>query len=227
MVIKIIKLLGSIRIRMMRVFFYQLYHKFSWTYDVISSIVSLGNWEEWILSVVPYLSGSRVLELGHGPGHLLYKLCEAGIKVYGIDESPTMGVISQKRLNKWKRFPGLIRAYAQSIPFPNQTYHQIVATFPSEFITDPRTINEAFRVLHHGGKFIILPFAWINGKTVLERVAAWLFQVTGQAPEWSDKILAPFFKAGFRPTIREVKGYNWSLLIIIAEKPLQKPFHPH
>jgi ubiquinone/menaquinone biosynthesis C-methylase UbiE len=208
-----------IRIRMLRLFFYQLYHKFSWTYDVVAAIVSLGNWEEWILSVVPHLSGPRVLELGHGPGHLLHKLCEDGIQVYGIDESSTMGAISQNRLRKFKGFPGLTRAYAQSIPFPDLSYHQIVATFPSEFITDPRTLDEAFRVLHHGGKFIILPFAWIDGKTVLERVVAWLFQVTGQAPEWSDKILTPFFEAGFRPIIHDVKATCWSLLIIIAEKP--------
>lgn len=203
----------------MRIFFYQLYHKFSWSYDLVAEIVSLGNWKKWILSVVPHLNGPRVLELGHGSGHLLHKLCEDGIRVYGIDESSPMGLISQKRLRKFVGFPGLIRAYAQSIPFPTHSYHQIVATFPSEFITDPKTLNEVFRVLHHGGKFIILPFAWINGKSVLERIAAWLFQVTGQTPAWSDKILSPFFKAGFQPTIQEVNGSHWSLLIIIAEKP--------
>ena len=74
----------------MRVFFYQLYHKYAWIYDIVAASVSLGNWRDWIVNVVPYLPGPRVLELGHGPGHLLQRLCENGIQVYGIDESPTM-----------------------------------------------------------------------------------------------------------------------------------------
>jgi ubiquinone/menaquinone biosynthesis C-methylase UbiE len=211
--------LRHFKTHMMRVFFNQLYHKFAWIYDIVATSVSLGNWRDWIVSVAPYLPGPRVLELGHGPGHLLKSLCENGIQVYGIDESPTMGIIASNRLRKIPGHAGIIRGYAQNVPLPNLSFHQIVATFPSEYITDPRTLDEAFRVLLPGGKLIILPFAWITGKNVLERAAAWLFQVTDQSPKWSDQLLIPFYQAGFRPTLIPVTGNSWSTLIIIAEKP--------
>ena len=54
----------------LRTFFKLLYHQFSWTYDWVASIVSLGEWQNWVSSVLPYIIGPNVLEIGFGPGHL-------------------------------------------------------------------------------------------------------------------------------------------------------------
>jgi ubiquinone/menaquinone biosynthesis C-methylase UbiE len=79
----------------MRGFFNLLYHQFAWSYDFIASLVSLGNWKRWIITVLPHLEGPRVLELGHGPGHLQRALLNKGINTFGIDESRSMGILSK------------------------------------------------------------------------------------------------------------------------------------
>ena len=48
-----------------------LYTRFAGAYDLISNLVSFGEWREWggmALSFIP--DEVRVLEIGHGPGHL-------------------------------------------------------------------------------------------------------------------------------------------------------------
>ena len=37
-------------------------------------LVSLGRWDDWIQTVIPYVRGLSILEIGHGPGHLQIKL---------------------------------------------------------------------------------------------------------------------------------------------------------
>ena len=54
----------------MRFVFYLLYHPFAFAYDLVAAAVSLGRWKKWVLSVVPFLEGNQILEIGHGPGHL-------------------------------------------------------------------------------------------------------------------------------------------------------------
>ena len=53
--------------RFLGFFFHLLYHPFAWAYDLIAWTVSLGRWKDWVESVVPFIKGMRVLELGHGP----------------------------------------------------------------------------------------------------------------------------------------------------------------
>jgi ubiquinone/menaquinone biosynthesis C-methylase UbiE len=205
--------------RVMRVFFSLLYHTFAWTYDFVAAVVSLGNWKKWIMCILPEIKGPQVLELGHGPGHLQVQFANQGIRHFGIDASPQMGLIAYKLLRKNIGEPPIARAYAQSLPFPGGTFHHVVATFPSEYILNPYTIKEAFRVLVPGGKFVILPTARITGNRWIEQAAAWLFKVTGQSPDWDDVYLKPYLQAGFDPKIKKVKTQSWSILLVIAEKP--------
>lgn len=208
----------AFKTRFMRVFFYLLYHPFAWTYDLVAAIVSLGLWKKWVLSVIPELIGPRVLELGHGPGHLQVELAANQINSFGVDESRQMGVIASRRLLRSQSTTNLATAYAQSLPFPNLSFDQAVATFPSEYIFNPQTISEIYRVLFPGGKLIILPSAWISGRNFIHRTAAWLFQVTDQAIPWNNDHLKPFISAGFKLQQKHIMGNSWSLVIIIAQK---------
>ncbi len=61
---------------LLRFFFRLLYHQFAFTYDLVAATVSLGRWKDWVLSVVPFIEGTRILEIGHGPGHLQRALLE-------------------------------------------------------------------------------------------------------------------------------------------------------
>ena len=204
---------------LLRVFFRLLYHPFAWTYDFVAAVVSIGQWRSWVLAVVPYLPGPRILELGHGPGHLQRRLLAEGRQIIGLDESRQMGLMARKRLLKSGFTPSLVCGEAQTLPFPAGAFHQVVATFPSEYIADPRTLPEIYRVLTPGGEAVVLLLAWITEKRLYGRLAAWLFRVTGQAPpKWDDRYLETFQRMGFQGRAEQIQLSSSVLLIVHLKK---------
>jgi ubiquinone/menaquinone biosynthesis C-methylase UbiE len=165
---------------LLRFFFKMLYHQFAWSYDLVAGLVSLGRWKEWVESVLPWLGG-RVLEIGFGPGHLQVVLHRRGLAAFGLDESRQMCRLAHRRLAKKGFVPNLIRGLGQNQAFEADAFDTVVATFPAEYIFDAHTLSETSRVLKPGGKLIIVLSAWITGQGFMERLAAWLFEITGQA----------------------------------------------
>jgi ubiquinone/menaquinone biosynthesis C-methylase UbiE len=207
----------------LRWFFQLLYHQLAWTYDFIAWTVSLGQWKHWIQAVIPYLNNPMLLEIGHGPGHLQAALIQEGFHTIGLDQSPQMCRRASRRLRKIHLRSNLVNARSQQIPFPSDSIPQIVSTFPSEYINDPQSLQELYRVLTPGGSMIILLFAWITGKNILERSMAWLFRVTGETPAWNDQFLVPARGIGFL-AYSEITTLPRSRLLLIR---LQKPVDDH
>ena len=206
--------------KLLGLFFQLLYHPFAWTYDLVAAVVSLGRWQDWVLQARPFLHG-RVLEIGYGPGHLQAALNEAGLEAFGLDESRQMSRQAGRRLRK-KGYPvRLTRGYAQSLPFQAGSFDCVAATFPSEFIFETQTLAEIRRVLKPGGQLVLVPSAWITGKNGLERLAAGLFRLTGQAgvlelvlPSMQGRIAASGFSV--RHALVETQGSR--VLVMVGEK---------
>ena len=219
---------------LLRFFFRLLYHQFAITYDLVAATVSLGRWKDWVLSVIPFVEGNRVLEIGHGPGHLQRALLERGLTTVGLDESSQMGRLAKRNLagfltrktgNSHMAFSQtrLTRGLSQSLPFPNESFDTVVSTFPAEYIFDRRTLAEAQRVLALNGRFVILPGATILGRGLLDRAMALLFRVTGQtSPDVShilqERTREPFAKAGFHVEVHEVNIRSSLVFILVATK---------
>ncbi len=141
----------------LRLFFRLLYHQFAFTYDLVAATVSFNRWKSWVMSVIQFIEGKRILEIGHGPGHLQRLLLSRNLFAIGIDESAQMGRLAKRNLmhqasslsavsqnnslngSVYTQF-NLIRGIAQHLPFPNASFDTIVATFPTEYITDPHTL---------------------------------------------------------------------------------------
>jgi ubiquinone/menaquinone biosynthesis C-methylase UbiE len=193
-------------------FFKLLYHQFAWTYDGVAWLVSLGSWRKWVLTVVPYLNGPRTLEIGYGPGHLQTTLCQKGITSFGLDESRQMGNITRQRLSRLGLQPNLVRGDALALPFVKQSIHQVVMTFPSEYILNPTTLAEIHRVLVDDGLAVLLPLAWITGRKPLERLVAWFTRATGESHPWNERSLEPLEKAGFK--------VDWEMIDLGSSKVL-------
>ena len=208
---------------LLRTFFRLLYHQFAWSYDLVAAAVSLGRWQKWVDCALPYLEG-RVLEIGPGPGHLQAAMRWAGLAAFGLEESRQMCRQAYRRLQKEGIMPYITRGYAQVLPFPENSFKSVVATFPAEFLFESQTLAESWRVIRPGGRLVLLPMAWITGRDLLDRLAAWLFRATGQAGA-IEAVLPSLYKriqgAGFevRHELVEVDGSR--VLVILAGKPVK------
>lgn len=201
--------------RFMRLFYKLLYHPFAFTYDLVAAVVSFGKWKDWVFSIIPFIEGTRILELGHGPGHLQRILLDRGLIPVAMDESAQMGTLARRRLGSAQK---LTRAIAQNIPFASGSFDSLVSTFPTEYIFDPQTLSEAHRVLRNRGRLIVLPAAFPASGFL-----KWLYRVTGETPAAVDEILKdkigkPFVQAKFKTEVRIVEVKSGNLLIVIARK---------
>jgi ubiquinone/menaquinone biosynthesis C-methylase UbiE len=224
---------------LLRFFFYLLYHPFAFTYDLVAATVSLGRWKDWVLSVVPFIAGNRILEIGHGPGHLQRFLLSRKLLAVGIDESAPMGRLAKRNLRQVLNSISshtqensqldayaqinLTRGMAQYLPFPDNYFDTVVATFPAEYIFAHETVNETYRVLLEGGRFVILPGATIIGRGIMDRFMAFIFHITGESAPNLAQILKkrsekPFTEAGFRIQIHELDIKSSLVLILVATK---------
>lgn len=199
----------------LRYFFKLLYHQLAFAYDLVAASVSFNRWKDWVKSVIPLIEGNRVLEIGHGPGHLHRVLLDRGLFAVGIDESRQMGLIAKHRAGSSAR---LARGLAQHLPFPGDSFDTVISTFPAEYINDPRTLAEVKRCLRNGGRFIVLPVAWPRNPFL-----DWLFRVTGESPAEAlelvkAKFREPYLKAGFETKVQTLDVKSSILLIIMAIK---------
>ncbi len=202
---------------LLRTFFKLLYHEFAWAYDIVAWIVSLGKWQSWVGSIVPYIQGPA-LEIGFGPGHLLSRLWQNSVPVVGLDESRQMAGMAHRRLNRNGYHPGLVQGDAQRLPFAENSFHQVVMTFPAEFILKSTTLLEIRRVLRQDGSVLVLPVAWITGRRPLERLAAWVNHIAGQAPDWNPAVLEPVKDFGFEPSSQVIELPNSKVMLIRLAK---------
>lgn len=222
----------------LRFFFYLLYHPFAFAYDLVAATVSLGRWKDWVLSVVPFLEGNRILEIGHGPGHLQRVLLSRNLLAVGIDESAPMGHLAQRNLTRFRARnsnsnhksrhsaytqTNLARALGQHIPFANNSFDTVVATFPAEYIFAVETLQEAHRVLTDEGRFVILPGASIVGRGMMDRFMALIFHITGESIPNLAEILKEryeksFLGAGFHVQIHEISIKSSLVIILVATK---------
>ena len=225
---------------LLRFFFRLLYHQFAFTYDLVAATVSFNRWKDWVMSVIPFLAGNRILEIGHGPGHLQRALLSRNLVAVGIDESRQMGCLAKRNLIRGtlpqsqrsqttapSQFAytqtNLTRGLAQQLPFSNETFDTVLATFPAEYIFDSQTLAEARRVLVPGGRFVILPGALITGRGMLDRLLAWVFRITGETPPNLSEIVherskEPLIKAGFQVSTHEIAIKSSLVFIVLATK---------
>ena len=208
---------GGLWARLLRFGFRLLYRELAWSYDLVAWLVSFGQWRAWGRTALSYLPGGRVLELGHGPGHLLVALTEGGLRPVGLDLSPQMGRLARRRLRRAGQTPALVCGRAQRLPFPAAAFTGVVATFPTPYILDPATLAEVARVLRPEGRLVIVAGARLSGRDPLSRLVEWLYAITGQR-ETLDDWEAPFAAAGLVARRVQVEMRRSQVWLLIAER---------
>ncbi|MCA9961747.1 MAG: class I SAM-dependent methyltransferase [Anaerolineales bacterium] len=203
--------------------FYLLYNELAWMYDVVSWVVSFGAWRDWQRAALPYVQG-RVLELGHGPGHMLLALQLAGHAAVGLDVSPFMGRQARRRVPSVP----LLRGRAQQLPFTAGSFDTVLATFPTPYVVEAETLRAVRRVLTRNGRFVIVPAAHLRGSDPFTRFVEWLYKITGQREEGkvgTETAVSPWqpfvthlSEAGFRVAVHTVNFPRSSVTVLVCAK---------
>jgi ubiquinone/menaquinone biosynthesis C-methylase UbiE len=210
----------------MRWAYHLLYNQLAWAYDAIAWLVSLGQWQAWGRVALRYVRGSQVLDLAHGPGHLLAALDAAGYQCTGLDLSPAMGRQATRTLRALGQTPHLGRGRAQTLPFAANSFDTVITTFPAEFIMQASTLREIRRVLRPDGVLIIVPGAQFTEAHPAGRAIELLFARAGQMPERSPLLPIPFQETGFDVRAEWVPLPGSQVQVLVAEpqkRPLTDP----
>jgi len=207
---------------LLRLGFRLLYRDMAWSYDLVSRVVSLGQWRDWQRVAMRYARGPRVLDLACGTGSLLLDWHAAGVRPVGVDLSPHMARIAARKLRARGLPLALARGRAQALPFADETFDSVVSTFPAEFILERGMVGEAARVLRPGGCFVVVVNARLTGRDLSSRFLEWLYAITGQRPPLPpvEELSLP---AGLSLRWEEVPGDGWVAAVCIGEKAGHKP----
>lgn len=163
-----------------------LYHEMAFTYDFVSFVVSFGQWRCWQQATIQHLPDAGkglILELAHGTGNLQLDLYAANYSSIGYDLSAQMGQIAQGKMLRHNLTPQLAQGLAQHLPFADESFAAIVSTFPTNFIMQPDTLKETYRVLQSDGHMIVVLSGVMISSDWLTKFIEFLYKITGQREE--------------------------------------------
>jgi ubiquinone/menaquinone biosynthesis C-methylase UbiE len=213
-----VRWLDALRVGFLRFAFYHFYNTFAWTYDAVSAGVSLGHWREWTRAAIPYLRGSRVLEIAFGTGNLQLDMRAAGIEPYGVDLSPNMVRLTRRKLRRAGFEPRLIRASVFQLPLAGQSVDSIVLTFPPAFLSSASAVGEMRRVLCSSGRIVVVDAGWLRRPRWLSRLINLAFRFTGTA-NFESQRTDPLRSAGFDVRIISGGDRQSSVQVLVADMP--------
>lgn len=159
--------------------FHEFYNRFAFTYDAVSAVVSRGEWRAWTRAALPFVRGTRILEIAFGTGNLQLDLYTAGYTPAGIDLSPAMHAITSGKFRARGIRPRLARADVRALPFPSGFFSTLVMTFPPGLLIQPAAVQEMHRVLEPKGVLVWVDAAEMDAGDVWGRLINRAFQVTG------------------------------------------------
>jgi demethylmenaquinone methyltransferase / 2-methoxy-6-polyprenyl-1,4-benzoquinol methylase len=120
------------------------------TYDRVGAALSLGQdprWRRFLVSRLP--RGGHVLDVATGTGLVAAELLRQGFKVTGVDLSPEMLAVAQRRFGDEVE---LIQASVEALPLASESFDHLTAAYPLRYVADPpATLAELARVVRPGG----------------------------------------------------------------------------
>jgi SAM-dependent methyltransferase len=195
---------------------HRLYDELAWTYDLAAWIVSTGRWDRWRRLALDYVAMQPVLEVGFGTGELLIQMARRNWRVVGIDPSSAMHRQTAAKMRRRRIVAPRHQGRVQALPYADQAFGAVVATFPAEYIVDPASLAEIHRVLRPGGRLIIA------GMVVYRQNAWWRDLsrlVFGDGPSTPVSRFEDLLEsAGLRAELILRDDPPWTVPIVVAEK---------
>ncbi len=188
------------------------YSKYAKVYDLAVKLFPV--WKTWIKTVVPYIEGTRVLEVSFGTGYLLLQYAN-DYEVHGIDINENMIEMAKESLSKKGIKASLQWANVEELPFPDNHFDTVVNTMAfSGYPEGRRAMAEIHRVLKESGKLLIVDFGYPANRNIFGYWFTKLMESAGDTIRDMSKLLRDFH---FEFTEEEIGGFG-SVHFFVARK---------
>jgi demethylmenaquinone methyltransferase / 2-methoxy-6-polyprenyl-1,4-benzoquinol methylase len=147
-----------------------LFNQIAPRYDLINDLQSFGlhrRWKHRVIELANPRPAMRALDVCCGTGDLAWALARHGAEVVGLDFSePMLRIAAAKsatckntRTSNVHTSPQFIRADAQHIPFPDNSFSIVTIGYGlRNLVSWEAGLLEMFRVLNPGGRLVALEF---------------------------------------------------------------------
>ena len=149
-----------------------VFSKVSKKYDLMNDIMSFGIhrlWKEKFIDWMNPSSESKLIDVASGTGDiakLFSKKNNNSSEITCVEPNNGMFVEGKKYLKSFKNIKW-IKANAEKLPLNDNTFDFYTISYGIRNVTDiNQTLNEAFRVLKPGGRFMCLEFSKIDNEMV-------------------------------------------------------------
>ncbi|MEM1066039.1 MAG: bifunctional demethylmenaquinone methyltransferase/2-methoxy-6-polyprenyl-1,4-benzoquinol methylase UbiE [Pseudomonadota bacterium] len=136
-------------------------------YDVMNDVMSVGVHRLWKSAMMDWLAprpGQRLLDVAGGTGDIAFRFLRRapGTEAVVCDMTESMLVEGRKRAEVDQLGGRLewVVGDAMALPFPDASFDAYTISFGIRNVTRiDAALNEAFRVLKHGGRLMVLEFS--------------------------------------------------------------------
>jgi demethylmenaquinone methyltransferase / 2-methoxy-6-polyprenyl-1,4-benzoquinol methylase len=147
-----------------------VFSKVSKKYDLMNDIMSFGVhrlWKEKFIDWMNPSSESKLIDVASGTGDiakLFSKKNNNSSEITCVEPNNGMFEEGKKNLKKFNNIKW-IKANAEKLPFNDDTFDFYTISYGIRNVTDiNQTLNEAFRVIKPGGRFMCLEFSKIDNE---------------------------------------------------------------
>jgi ubiquinone/menaquinone biosynthesis C-methylase UbiE len=188
------------------------YSRFAPAYDSLIELFPL--WRNWLDNTLPWIQGTRVLEVSCGTGYLLTRYASQ-YDVYAFDLNFDLACIAKNNLQQRALAAHLQVANVEYIPYRDGVFDTVLNTMAFTAYPDGvRALAEISRVLKPGGRLVILDINYPQDKSTIGTLLTKAWKAGGDIVRDMGKLFDDF---GYDFSDQEVGGYG-SVHLYIATK---------
>ena len=141
-------------------------------YDIMNDLMSLGIHRVWKKQFIYWLNpqkNTKLIDVASGTGDLaklyLDRINDRGI-VFCVDENEEMLILNKKKLKNNSNVKWFCNN-AENLPFENNYFDYYTISFGIRNVNNiNKALQEAYRVLKPGGRFLCLEFSKVKNETL-------------------------------------------------------------
>ncbi len=155
-----------------------IFNSVSSQYDLMNDVSSLGFhrlWKQELINWIAPQSNQSLLDIAGGTGDIAKLFIKSGgLSADIIDINFNMLINGISNNNRIRYIVG----NCEKLPFKNNVYDRITIAFGLRNITNRQlALDEIFRVLKPGGRFVCLEFSQVNNNILKKLYDLWSFKI--------------------------------------------------